>query len=88
MVTSQMTLQAIDSQTCGHYCLTFLKGRAFGYSFHEFLTQWNKQNLVLNDSRVAQDVKRLIKHELTDTYLSCKKANVSRGAFCYCHDLE
>ena len=34
MVTSQMTLQAIDSQTCGHYCLMFLKARAFGYSFH------------------------------------------------------
>ena len=50
MVTSQMTLQAIDNQTCRHYCLMFLKARAFAYSFHEFLTQWNKRNLVLNDS--------------------------------------
>ena len=33
-------------------------------------------------------IKRLIKHELTDTDLSCKQANVSRGAFCYRHDLE
>lgn len=50
MVTRQMTLQAIDSQTCRRYCLMFLKARAFGYSFHEFLTQWNKRNLVLKDS--------------------------------------
>lgn len=49
-----MTLQAIDSQT-GRYCLMFLKLELSGYSFHGFLTQWNKRNLVLNDSRVAED---------------------------------
>lgn len=49
MVSSDMTLQAIDSQTCGHYALMFLKARALGNTFQDFLVQWNKQNLVLND---------------------------------------
>lgn len=49
MVSSDMTLKAIDSQTCGHYALIFLKARAHGNTFQDFLAQWNKQNLVLND---------------------------------------
>ena len=43
-----MTIQATDSQTCGHYALMFLKAKARGSTFQEFLAQWNSQNLVLN----------------------------------------
>ena len=43
-----MTIQAMDSQTCGHYALMFLKAKARGSTFQEFLGQWNSQNLVLN----------------------------------------
>ena len=85
VVFSDMTIQALDSQTCGHYVLMFLKAKAHGSTFQDFLAQWNKQNLVLNDSRVAQSLKRLIKEELYQTDLSCKQANVSRGTFCYVH---
>ena len=63
----------------------FLKAKAHGSTFGDFLGQWNKKNLVLNDSRVAQSLKRLIKEELHQTDLSCKQANVSRGAFCSFH---
>ena len=44
-----VSLQAVDSQTCGHYALMFLKARAHGNAFQDFLAQWNKQNLVSND---------------------------------------
>lgn len=39
MVSNDMTLQAIDSQTCGHYTLMFLKARAHGNTFQDFLAQ-------------------------------------------------
>lgn len=44
-----MTIQAMDSQTCGHYALMFLKAKVRGSKFQEFLAQWSSQNLVLND---------------------------------------
>ena len=33
VITSDMTIQAMDSQTCGHYALMFLKAKARGSSF-------------------------------------------------------
>ena len=47
VIFSDMTIQALDSQTCGHYVLMFLKAKAHGSTFQDFLAQWNKQNLVL-----------------------------------------
>ena len=76
-----MTIQAMDSQTCGHYALMFLKAKAGGSSFQEFLAQWNSNNLVLNDQHVSQSLKRIIKEELYQTELSCKQVNVSCGTF-------
>ena len=32
-----MTLQATESQTCGHYGLFFLKARAQGQNYQDFL---------------------------------------------------
>ena len=52
-----MTIQAMDSETCGHYALMFLKAKAGGSSFQEFLAQWNSNNLVLNDQHVSQSLK-------------------------------
>lgn len=60
----------------------FLKAKVHGSTVQDFLAQWNKQNLVLNGIRVAQSLKRLIKEELYQRDLSCKQANISRGAFC------
>ena len=79
VITSDMTILAMDSQTCGNYALIFLKAKARGSSFQEFLAQWNSHNLVLNDQRVAQSLKRIIKEELYQTELSCKQADVSCG---------
>ena len=56
----------MDSQTCGHYVLFFLKARAQGRSYQEFLSQWSCDNLVLNDHKVAEQLKQVIKQELQD----------------------
>lgn len=78
-IRSDMTIQALDSQTCGHYALMFLKAKALGSTFQDFLAQWNKQNLVLNDSIVTQSLKRLIKEELYD--IGCQRSNVAAEHF-------
>ena len=78
----------MDSQTCGHYALLFLKAKAKHQSFQDFLLQWNSQNLVLNDRRAGEKIQRLIKTEVTRKDLSRKQSNVSRCAFCYFYDLQ
>ena len=88
VITSDHTLQAMDSQTCGHYALLFLKAKARNESFQDFLAQWNSQNLVLNDRRAGGKIQRLIKTQLSRKELSCKQSNVSRCTFCYFYGLQ
>ena len=38
VITSDVTIQAMDSQTCGDYALMFLKVKARGSSFQEFFS--------------------------------------------------
>ena len=74
---SEQTLQALDSFTCGHYALFFLKARARHMSFRDFLARWHPHNVVLNDRRVAEQLQRLIKIEVTEY----KQSNVNRSSF-------
>ena len=60
VITSDHTLQAMDSHTCGHYALLFLRAKSKHHSFEDFLGQSNLQNLVLNDRRVGEKIQRLI----------------------------
>ena len=62
--TSDQPLQAMDSYTCGHYALLFLKGKARNVSFQDFLAQWHSHNLVFNDRQAGEKIQRLIKTEL------------------------
>ena len=75
--------KATDSQTCGHYVLFFLKARAQGQTYEDFLERWSTNNLVLNDHKVAQDLRRVIKRELQDKVDARPdgQSNVSRQAF-------
>ena len=57
LTRTDMTLQAMDNQTCGHYALFFLKARAQGQTYQDFLGHWRTDNLVLNDHKVAQELK-------------------------------
>ena len=47
VITSDHTLQAMDSHTCVHYALLFLKSKAGNQSFQDVLAQCNSQNLVI-----------------------------------------
>ena len=63
---SGVTLQALQSQTCGHYALLFLKARVRGVSFEEFLADFSPHDLVANDMKVVQRIRSLIKEELSE----------------------
>ena len=83
IISSDQTLQAMDSFTCGHYALFFLKAKARHASFQDFLAQWHSNNLVLNDRRVGEQLQRLIKTELTEY----QQSNVNRSSFDYFYQL-
>lgn len=90
VVQNQDTLQALASQTCGHYALMYLKARARGHSLQDFLSQWRGDNLVMNDHLVAQEIRNLIKQDLDeeDTRPRTVQTNRSRQAFVICHNCE
>ena len=91
LIRSDQTLQALDSQNCGHYALFFLKARAQGQSYQDFLGQWSCDNLVLNDQKVADRLKRVIKQEVQDEVDARPEGgqkNVSRQAFMLCNPCE
>ena len=90
LIRSDMTLKAMDSQTCGHYALFNLKARAQGQSYQEFLSQWSCDNLVLNDHKVVERLKRVIKQELQDEVDARPdgQKNVSRQAFMFCNPCD
>ena len=64
LTRSDMTLQAMDNQTCGHYALFFLKARAQGQTYQDVLGHWSTDYFVLNYHKVAQELKRVIKRQL------------------------
>ena len=74
---SEQTLPALDSFSCGHYALFFLKARVRGVSFQDFLAQWHPTNLVLNERQVAEELQCLIKQEVTEQ----TQTNVNRSCF-------
>ena len=90
VVQNQDTLQALDSQTCGHYALMFLKTRARGFSMQDFLARWRGDNLVLNDHLVSQEIRSLITQDLDeeDRRPLGLQTNSSRQAFVTCHKCE
>ena len=87
LTRSDITLQAMDSQTRLHYTLFFLKARAQGQTYQESLGRWSSDNLVLNDHKVAEQLKRVIKRELQDEVdaLPDGQSNVSCQAFMLCN---
>ena len=70
-----------------NYALFFLKARAQGQTYQDFLGRWSSDNLVLNDHKVAEDLKRVFKRELQDEVDARPNGqkNVSRQAFLLCN---
>ena len=90
VLQNQDTLQALDSQTCGHYALLYLKARARGQTMQDFLARWRGDNLVLNDHLVSQEIKRLIKQDLDeeDTLPPSVQTNRSRQYCITCYNCQ
>ena len=63
VVSNGQSLQNVDSKSCGHYALMFLKAKARGYSMSDFLSQFSKHDCVTNDHVVGQMLKSLIADE-------------------------
>ena len=55
-----MTLQEMESQSCGQYALMYLKMKARGKSMHDFISLFKKGNYVYNDHLVGEMVKPLL----------------------------
>ena len=56
----------------------------------DFLARWQGDNMVLNDHRVSQEIRGLIKEELDeeDTLPPSVQSNRSRQYFFTCHDCQ
>ena len=63
LVTNGQALQALRSNSCGHYCLFYLKAKARGADLQEFLSYFSKKDYVDNDHKVGQMLKRVITNE-------------------------
>ena len=90
VVSSNETLQALDSQTCGHYAYEYLKAKARGAGMTDFLAQWGP-DLVENDARVAEVIRSIVERELGDSVDGQDKrsqTNCSRQAFMTCNSLN
>lgn len=57
------TLQAIDSQVCGEYCVLFLVHRAHGYTLRSFVKTLFTKDPEKNDQVVQNLFKNMFKHK-------------------------
>ena len=62
-VQNSEPLQTIQSNSCGHYCLFYLKYKARGHSLQDFLSRFSDTDFVHNDHQVGQLLKRLITNQ-------------------------
>ena len=86
---SDTSLQALDSQTCGHYVLFYLKAKVRGESLQDFLVRWNINNLVMNNQRLADQMTKLVKSEvrvMLDKPQDHEQCNCSYQSFLCCQN--
>lgn len=58
-------LQAVGSDSCGHYALFFLKSMSKGKSKDHFLSHFSRRNFVANDHKVGIWLKKMIKRDIS-----------------------
>lgn len=61
-IYNHKSLQAIDSNVCGQYCVLYLAHRAHGYSLHSFLKKLFTNDAEKNDQVVRKLFKRMFGH--------------------------
>jgi len=71
VVTNGKSLQAIPSKSCGGYALLYLKAKARGRTFQEFLNDFSHHDYVSNDHQVGQRIQQLIVGQETQWYQVC-----------------
>ena len=83
LITSDMTLQSLDSQACGDYALLFVKARSRGATFSDFLAEWYMHDQMSNDTKAVGLVREMIDKELYDDIdgKDVGQMSVSRRAF-------
>lgn len=59
-----VSLQALDSTVCGHYCLLYLIHKSHGYSLNDFVNMYFDENADKNDAIVKFIVDRYSTHRI------------------------
>ena len=59
-VTNGRSLQAVPTQSCGHYCFIYLQEKARGRSLQDFLNMFSKHDYIANDHKVGMMLKQAI----------------------------
>ena len=72
IVTNGRALQSIRSNSCGHYCLFYLKAKVRDASLQDFLNYFEENDYVSNDHKVGQMLKELITDK-TEWEKVCKR---------------
>lgn len=57
VIYNGQTLQALNSQSCGHYVLMYLVAKSRGYNLQDFIKLFSKTDFVKNDYVVGQWLK-------------------------------
>ena len=75
--SNAMTLQEMNSQSCGQYALMYLKAKARGQSIDDFRSLFKKGDFVHNDHLVGEVIKPLLNSRVKN--LKCCKQDNSRS---------
>ena len=75
--SNAMTLQEMNSQSCGQYALMYLKAKARGESMEDFRSVFKKGDFVFNDHLVGEMFKLLLNWRVKN--LKCCKQDNNRS---------
>ena len=75
--SNAVTLQEMNSQSCGQYALMYLKAKARGQSMQDFISVFKKGDFVFNDHLVGEMIKPLLNSRVEN--LKCCKQDNNRS---------
>ena len=75
--SNAVTLQEMNSQSCGQYALMYLKAKARGQSMHDFISLFKKEDFVYNDHLVGEMIKPFLNSRVKN--LKCRKQDNGRS---------
>ena len=75
--SNAVTLQEMNSQSCGQYALMYLKAKARGQSMQDFISLFKKGDFVFNDHLMGEMIKPLLNWTVKN--LKCCKQDNNRS---------